>query len=262
MSSLQRVVFVDEGDDIDAVALRVSEYVRVGGFRCVGVTWVPAAGGGGIGSGSSGSSDSGSGSGIGTGTGMTGHRRWVLVRPGLVRPLSSLHGRRRILVFDLNRVLGIRWHDEEHQFRERVEVNLRIGRHQAVLFRPGARKLLKMLHAAGQEVWFWSTMQRGSVLSWRDALAEFVPEGRCLSGEDCPRPDVKDLSVVVRRVGGDGVRLEDVWLIDDDPDKARLHPERFIQAPPYEPRDPFDPIAVSDGGMGVLMARILGATGV
>ena len=215
----------------------IADYVRRGEFRCIGVMRVPV--------------------------GESGElcRRWVLVRPGLVRPLAGLHGKRRTLVFDLNRVLGVRWHDEEHRFREGIEVNLRIGRHQAVLFRPGARKLLKMLHAAGQDIWFWSTMQRSSVLAWRRALAEFVPEEHCLSGDDCPEPDLKDLSVVWRRLGGGGdvVRKEDVWMIDDDPTKVRLHPDRFIQAVPYEPRDPFDPVALSDGGMGALMARIVGA---
>lgn len=224
---MERVLFVDECD-----VSSIPDLCAQGHFRCVGVM---------------------------RGQGKGGGRRWILVRPGIVPSLSLRtvpSSRRVVWVFDLNRVLGYRWHDETGNLRAKIEVNIRIGRSQAVLFRPGARKLLRLLHAAGHEVWLWSTMQHGSVLAWRDALAEFVPDDRCLCGSDCPEPDLKDLRIVRRR-GGYAEGEVDVCLIDDDSAKGRLDSSSLVVAPAFEPRSPFDPVAVSDSGLSRVLGEIL-----
>jgi len=223
---MERVVFLEESDGL---AGKIDECMSRG-FRCIGVMSKE----------SKESKDRTS-------------RSWIMVRPGIVRPLPETRCR-TVWVFDLNRVLGIKWQDEERRFREKIDVHLRVGRNQAVLFRPGARRLLKILHAANQEVWFWSTMQRSSVLTWRSYLADFVPDEHCLSADDCPEPDLKDLRVITTRTPG--VDMDRVWMIDDDPRKVRLQPDRLIQATPYDPHDPFDPIAVCDTGMGELLKAI------
>jgi len=176
-------------------------------------------------------------------------RRWVLVRPGLQRPLEGMADRARlVLVFDLNGVLGAKWFDPGAQWRVRRHCHARCGA-VAFVLRPGASKLLRVCESAGHEVWLWSTMQRATVEACARILAPWLPPGRVLSRDDCPAPDTKDLRKVWAQSALQGPDLAArTLLFDDDLAKGRLQPECVRLAPLFAPRDPYDTEAVADVG--------------
>jgi hypothetical protein len=176
-------------------------------------------------------------------------RRWVLVRPGLQRPLEGMaHRARLVLVFDLNGVLGAKWFDPGAQWRVRRHCHARCGA-VAFVLRPGASKLIRVCESAGHEVWLWSTMQRATVEACARILAPWLPPGRVLSRDDCPAPDTKDLRKVWAQSALQGPDLAArTLLFDDDLAKGRLQPECVRLAPLFAPRDPYDTEAVADVG--------------
>lgn len=187
----------------------------------------------------------------------TSPRRWVLVRPGIERPLDGLaHRRRLVLVFDLNGVLGAKWFDPSRRLRCPRHCHVRSGP-VAFFLRPGASKLLRICDSAGHEVWIWSTMQRETVTALTRALAPWLPPGRVLCGSDCASPDTKDL----RRVWADsGIAGPDVasrtLLMDDDGAKGKLQPACVRQVPQFAPEGPFDTEAVVDRGALWMLAQV------
>jgi hypothetical protein len=183
-------------------------------------------------------------------------RRWVLVRPGIERPLAG-SARRLVLVFDLNGVLGAKLFDPAMRWRVPRHCQARCG---AIAFRvrPGAAKLLRMCEAAGHEVWIWSTMQRATVEACGRAVAPWLPPGRLLSREDCGEPDAKDLRLVWQRSALQGPDIAArTLLFDDDAAKGRLQPECVRTVPLFAPRDPYDD--TGDGGALGMLALIVRA---
>jgi hypothetical protein len=162
----------------------------------------------------------------------------VFAHPSLPRPLT--------LVFDLNHVLAVKWQDPAFRYRPRVHCDVRVGP-MAFLIRPGARKLLNMLRAAGHRVVIWSTMQEGTVAAIVALLAPWA-ETRC--GRDCEPGGVKNLEAL-------GSPLAHTLLIDDDPAKARLQPQCHVPVPPWNPESPWDERAVADRGVVRMMEQIV-----
>jgi hypothetical protein len=185
-------------------------------------------------------------------------RRWLLVRPGIERPLAGAR-RRLVIVFDLNGVLGAKLFDAGGRLRMPQRCQARCGP-LAFVLRPGAAKLLRVCEAAGHEVWIWSTMQRSTVSAFGRAVAPWLPPGRLLCAEDCegggPGP-AKDLRVVWARssIAGPDAAARTL-LLDDDASKGRLQPECVAVVPPFAPSGPYDFAAVSDRGALSMLAAI------
>jgi hypothetical protein len=211
-----------------------------------------------------------------------GGRRWLLVRPGIERPLGQ-GGRRLVLVFDLNGVLGAKLFDAGGRLRPGRHCHARTGP-LAFVLRPGAAKLLRMCEAAGHEVWIWSTMQRPTVEAFGRAAAPWLPPGRLLCAEDCSGsgdgwspseakgsgwtpseakgsgPILKDLRRVwaASSLGGPDVAARTL-LLDDDASKGRLQPECVVEVPEFSAEGPYDEAVVSDRGAGFMLAAIAAA---
>lgn len=197
---------------------------------------------------------------IGVVLGGDGVRRWVLVRPGIERPLGSSPGARRlVLVFDLNGVLGAKLFDAGGRLQPGRHCHARTGP-LAFLLRPGASKLLRMCASAGHEVWLWSTMQRPTVEAFGRAAAPWLPPGRLLCAEDCSPGPVKDLRRVwgVSSLAGPDV-ADRTLLLDDDASKGQLQPDCVVSVPSFSPEGPYDEAAVGDRGAGFMLAAIAAA---
>jgi hypothetical protein len=195
----------------------------------------------------------------GVAAGPAGARRWILVRPGVERPLACLPGsssRRLVLVFDLNGVLGAKWFDAGGRFRLGRHCHARTGP-LAFVLRPGAPKLLRMCEAAGHEVWIWSTMQRVTVDAFGRAVAPWLPPGRLLCGDECGAEGEKDLRRVWARtaLAGEDVASRTL-LFDDDVSKGRLQPGCVREVPRFEPEGPYDLEAVSDAGAREMLLAV------
>lgn len=193
-------------------------------------------------------------------------RAWVLVRPGIARPLAVRAAPHHV-VFDLNGVLAAKMVIGPAAAAGWAHVRLPPPSPVAFLVRPGAAKLLRMLAAEGHWVWLWSTMQPATVRALAAALAPFLPAHRLLAAPDCAPGNVKDLRTVWRRAGSafhaDAEARRDAaaplpehtLLFDDDP--AKVHPEQtahFVRVSPFAPASPWDPAAVADREMLRLLA--------
>jgi hypothetical protein len=202
-----------------------------------------------------------------------GGRAWVLVRPGIARPLA-VRAPPHHLVFDLNGVLAAKMlsppgagHRHAAARAPWAHVRLPPPSPLAFLLRPGAAKLLRMLAAEGHWIWLWSTMQPATVAALAAALAPFLPPHRLLAAPDCAPGGVKDLRAVWHRAGGESrdadlPRPEHTLLLDDDP--AKCHSDHaaahFLRVAPFAPASPWDYAAAGDREMlrilAVLAARI------
>ena len=188
-------------------------------------------------------------------------RAWVLVRPGIARPLA-VRAAPHHLVFDLNGVLAAKLLVPPPRPAAWAHVRLPPPSPLVFLLRPGAAKLLRMLAAEGHWVWLWSTMQPASVAALAAALAPFLPRHRCLSAPDCAPGGVKDLRTLWRRAEGESrdaalPRPEHTLLFDDDPAKCHAdHAAHFVRVAPFTPDSPWDYAAAEDREMLRLLAFI------
>jgi hypothetical protein len=199
-------------------------------------------------------------------------RAWVLVRPGIARPLA-VRAAPHHLVFDLNGVLAAKLLVPPPRPAPWAHVRLPPPSPLVFLLRPGAAKLLRMLAAEGHWVWLWSTMQPASVAALAAALAPFLARHRCLAAPDCAPGGVKDLRTLWRRAEGERrevfahepqaqgaaalPRPEHTLLFDDDP--AKCHPDHaahFVRVAPFAPDSPWDYAAAEDREMLRLLAFI------
>ena len=178
-------------------------------------------------------------------------RAWVMVRPGLVRPLAGPQLRRRLtLVFDVNHVLVAKLQDPAMRLRVPGHGEVRVGP-MVFLVRPGARKLLNMLRASQHRVILWSTMRTATV---RAVAAHLAPWAETRCGKFCGPDGVKDLATIDHE---EPFSSATTFLFDDDPAKARLQPQCHVPVRPFDPEGIWDPIAVTDRGCAMMLAEVV-----
>jgi len=242
---MERVIFLPAPVSDSSLSL-----MNQGGFQCAGVRQVNADGKQG--------------------------KEWIFVRAGIETPLVKQRERSVIVVFDLNHVLGVKWFDPAGRWHCPSQVQARCDQ-QVFFVRPGARKLLRMCHAARFDVYIWTTMQHRTASAFVKLCGFPIPPGKLFSADDCDHDGgtpIKDLDILL-----DGTRRQGqqqpsppssssqsssslvVVAFDDDPAKFKAKHQTNLQVvPKYEPAHPYDHKALVDRGCEWMLQKLVECT--
>jgi hypothetical protein len=151
----------------------------------------------------------------------------------------------KVIIFDLNHVLGVKWHDPAFAYTAGIDVHARHN-HLAFYFRPGARKLLQWCLSSRVRVFVWSTAQPDTVDAFVRALVPAFPRHQILSSAHLSPEGMKDPSHIRELLGG-SVSPGNLLAFDDDPHKfPTTYRPRVVKVKRFEPETPFDGTCTSD----------------